>query len=167
MLVYPRENRIGMYALSEGKRGIIETVSLMRQLVEQYKTDPEIRGTALSLVAMCREKDPVGEIEAIFYFVRDCIRYVMDVYAVETVHTPDQVLKIRQGDCDDKSVLLAALLESIGYETAFKVTGYHGPDYEHVYVFVRGYGLAAHLDATEPEPAGWEAPNPTVEMYVQ
>jgi transglutaminase-like putative cysteine protease len=167
MMIFQRDNRVGMYTIADGKRGILETVALMREIVRQYKTDPEVRGIALSLVAQCREKDPVGEVTAIFLFVRDCIRYVGDVYDVETVHTPDQVLKIRQGDCDDKSVLLAALLESIGYETAFKVTGYNGPDYEHVYVFVRGYGLAAHLDPTEPEAAGWEAPNATVEMYVQ
>lgn len=167
MFVFPRSRHIGMYAIADGKRGILQTVRLMRDLVAQYKTDPEIRSVALSLVAMVPEKDPMAEIGAVFRFVRDGIRYTMDVWDVETVHTPDMVLEYGQGDCDDKSVLLAALLESIGYETAFKVTGYDGPDFSHVYVFVRGYGVEMHLDATEPEPAGWEAPGATVAMYVQ
>jgi hypothetical protein len=168
MFIYERPH-ITMHTLAGGKRGILQTVHLMRDLVDQFKTDPEIRGLALSLVKGCREKDAVGEIECIFHFVRDCIRYVMDVYDVETLHTPPMLLEVGQGDCDDKSTLLATLLESIGYETAFKVTGYHGSDFEHVYVFVRSgpAGIALHLDATEPEAAGWEAPNPTVEMYVQ
>lgn len=167
MLCYPRSRFLARFTLADGKRGILQTVKVMRDLVEQYKQDPQIRSTALSLVAMCPEKDPLAEIGAVFRFVRDSIRYTMDIYDVETLHTPDVVLEIGQGDCDDKSVLLASLLESIGYETAFKVTGYNGPDFEHVYVFVRGYGVAAHLDATEPEDMGWEAPGATVSMYVQ
>jgi transglutaminase-like putative cysteine protease len=167
MFHYPRSQYIGMFAIADGERGIMETVFLMRDLVKQYKVDPQIRATALSLVEKQIEKDAAGEINAIFLFVRDCIRYVMDVYDVETVHTPPKILEIGQGDCDDKSVLLACMLESIGYETAFVLAGYHGSDYEHVYVFVRGHDVAMFLDATEPEDAGWEAPNATVKKIVQ
>jgi len=156
-----------MFTLSGGKTGVLQTVSLMRQIVDRFKTDSQIRNLALSLVSFLPPKDETGEINAIFQYVRDDIRYVKDVYDVETIHTPDQIIKLAQGDCDDKSVLLAVLLESIGYQTYFKVTGYHGSDYEHVYVYVSGLGVAMHLDATEPESAGWEAPGATCWMYCE
>ncbi len=50
-------------------------------------------------------------------FVRDNIRYIKDIRDVETVAYPDITLQQGQGDCDDKSVLLASLLESIGHPT--------------------------------------------------
>jgi transglutaminase-like putative cysteine protease len=165
MRIYARPPNANVrFTIADGKRGILETVALMRRLVDQYKLDPEIRSLALSLIGGVREKDALGEIEACFYFVRDCIRYVMDIYDVETLHTPDRLLAIGQGDCDDKATLLASLLESIGYETAFKVVGYNGPDFQHVYLIASGHGVMIPLDPTEPEPAGWEAPDPTVSI---
>lgn len=169
MYQYPRQRHIGMFALSEGTTGILQTAHLMRKLVHEYKSDPEIREKALGLVAHLPPKDSVAEITVIFNYVRDCIRYVGDIYDVETLHTPPEVIRIGQGDCDDKSTLLAALLESIGFQTAFKITAHSGPDYEHVYVFVRGgpQGVAMHLDPTEPYDAGWEPPFILRSMYVE
>ena len=166
MKLYNRPQWSRIINIADGERGILQTVSMMREIVGQYKTDAEVRGQALALVAHLPQKDEYGEIEAVFNFVRDHIRYVKDVYDVETIHTPDKMLEIQQGDCDDKCVLLASLLESIGYQTMFKVTGYDGPDFQHVYVFASGLTCAMHLDPTEPESAGWEAPNPTNFLYV-
>jgi transglutaminase-like putative cysteine protease len=163
------QRKTRLYGIAEGKSGILQTARLMRDIVAHYKLNPVVRDTALSLVAHLPQKDEAGEIAALFYFVRDQVRYVKDIYDVETVHTPDVLLEIMQGDCDDKSVLLASLLESIGYETAFKIVGFNGPDFEHVYVYVyaAGVDVAQHLDATEPEEPGWEAPGATASMYVQ
>lgn len=167
MWLYDRPHKITFHTLSEGPRGTLETASFMRELVNQYKVDPEIRGTAMSLVQALPDKDERSEVDAIFNFVRDGIRYLKDVWDVETLHSPPELLACGQGDCDDKSVLLAALLESIGYETLFKITGYDGPEFQHVYVIVRLNGVSIPLDPTEPEPAGWEAPGATAVMYVQ
>lgn len=170
MILYEkRPFRVDMLRLGEGERGVLETCAVMRALVNEYKVDPEIRALTLSLVGGVPEKDSLAEIEKLFFFVRDSIRYVQDIWDVETLHTPPELLRIGQGDCDDKATLLATMLESIGYETSFKVAGYHGPDFEHVYVFVRSHidGIALHLDPTEPVLPGWEAPNRTVEKYVQ
>lgn len=168
MFTYDRPQSVRMFTLADGNRGILQTVALMRELVRTFKADHEIRSLALSLVEGVPAKDDSEEVERLFLFVRDGIRYVRDIYGVETVHTPPEVLRIGQGDCDDKSVLLASLLESVGYETAFKVAGYNGPDYEHVYVCVRASdGGWVHLDPTEFECAGWEAPGRTAEAYVQ
>ena len=160
---------IGLFTIAEGEAGILQTAQVMRNLVNEYKANPQIRELALSLVRHLPEKDALAEIDALFKYVRDCIRYVGDIYDVETLHTPVELLRVQQGDCDDKSTLLASMLESIGYETAFKLTGYNGREYEHVYVFVRSSiaGVALHLDPTMPEEMGWEAPNATIFKYVQ
>lgn len=155
-----------MMGIASGNQGILQTAYLMRELVDKYKTNPEIRATALELVQHLPQKDERNEIDALFRFVRDDIRYVKDIYDVETLHTPDWMLEIRQGDCDDKSLLLASLLESIGYRTEFKIAGYQGDDFQHVYVWVEGIGISCHLDPTEPERMGWEAPNATNWLYI-
>jgi len=158
--------RIQFYTLAGGEAGIVQTAKMMRELVSAYKVNPEIRGLALSLVSNLPGKDEIAEIDTLFKFVRDRIRYVKDVYNVETLATPVKTLEIGQGDCDDKSTLLAALLESIGYQTMFKLASYSGDMFEHVYVFVCGLGIAIHLDPTEPEPAGYEPPGIRRFLYV-
>jgi hypothetical protein len=152
--------------IADGLPGILETVRVMRSMVDTYKASLPIRGLALSLVEFLPGKDQRGEIEVLFTFVRDKIRYVKDINGIETVSTPDQTLNYGQGDCDDKSVLLACLLESIGYPTVFKITGYSGHEYQHVYVAALLDNELIHMDATENYPMGWEAPNPTVEKYL-
>lgn len=96
-------------------------------------------------------------------FVRDRIRYTRDVRGVETLHTPTQILRQRQGDCDDKSVLIASLLESIGHKTRFVAIGYGG-SFCHVYPEVNIRGQWVPLEATENWPAGKAPPKPSKRM---
>jgi hypothetical protein len=148
--------------IPDGTPGIHATLRAMRQLVRDYRTSVEIRGVALSLLALTPPKDATAEIVALFEFVRDRIRYVGDVLDVETLTTPDKTLALAAGDCDDKAVLLAALLESVGYITRFVVAGYNIPDvFEHVFVqAMLPDGCFISLDPTEDESAGFEPPNP-------
>lgn len=150
----------------DGNPGIFQTADLMRQLVKKYKSHLEIRSLAANLVSFLPGKDELGEIEAIFCFVRDHIRYLKDISGVETLSTPDKTLELRQGDCDDQAVLLAALLESIGYQTGFKLTSYSSGQLEHVYVFVLLNGAMIFADPTEPYDLGVEAPGAIHEWYV-
>lgn len=136
------------------------TLALMSGIVRRYKTHRAVRGAALDLTAELAQKDWPGEVRALFEFVRDRIRYVRDVRGVETVQTPDATLDIGAGDCDDKATLLAALLESIGYQTRFAAVGSRPGRYSHVFVEARervGAPWIA-LDATEPVAAGWRPP---------
>lgn len=153
--------------MADGAVGILYTAQVMREMVRQYKSNLFIRGLALQAVALVRERDELGEIEAVFRYVQNNVRYVKDISGIETLSTPVQTLETAQGDCDDQSTLLAALLESIGYETMFKLTGYHGPDFEHVYVAVLApnHGMI-HLDPTESGDLNNEPPNATCAAYV-
>lgn len=128
----------------------------MAALVRQYRTAPAVREAALSLVRDVPPKDYAGEVRAIFEWVRDHVRYTRDVRDVETVQTPQATLELEQGDCDDKTTLLAALLESVGVRTRLVAVGMVRPgSYSHVYAeaFVRGAWVA--LDATMPHAVGW------------
>lgn len=90
--------------------------------------------------------------------VRDRIRYVRDIRGVETLHTAEQVIRQRAGDCDDKSLLLAALLESIGHETQFEALGPAPGRFCHVLVKWWDVERKAWvpLETTAKVKAGWE-----------
>jgi len=142
--------------LSPGAEGTAQTLRLMRRLAIQYKKAPLIRETALSLVSRLRPKDWTGEIRALFEYTRDHIRYVRDIRGMETVQTPPVTLELEAGDCDDKSTLLASLLESIGHPSRFVAVGYAGPGvYSHVYVEARIGSRWMPLDPTVAQPFGW------------
>lgn len=109
-----------------------KTLQVMCKLVTRFKTDTGVRALAQQLTRDLQGKDYTGEIRVLQNFVRDAIRYVRDVRGVETVQEPPYTLKSGSGDCDDKAVLLASLLESIGFRTRFRAVGLHGEGYSHV-----------------------------------
>jgi transglutaminase-like putative cysteine protease len=151
--------------ISGGLAGVYQTLAAMRKLVNQYKIDPTIRQAATSAIFLTPEKDELSEVAALFSVVRDGCRYTRDINGVETLSTPDKTLIGKIGDCDDQTTLLAALLESVGYPTRFVIAGYHGQDYEHVYLQVWAGDQWINMDATEPYPMGWEAPAATIKAY--
>lgn len=150
-----------LHLIPDGAPGIEATLRIMSALVKQYKKSMAVRGTALQLISNCAQKDWPCEVQALHAFVRDQIRYVNDVTDVETVSTPDILLQDRAGDCDDKSTLLAALLESIGHPTRFIAIGFEPGIYEHVYVETKVGNKWVALETTENVNAGWE-PDPQV-----
>ena len=147
--------------LANGYSGVQQTLRMMRQLVNQGKTNTQIRQAATNTVFLTPEKDEYSEAEALFNYVRDSIRYVKDVNDIETLSTPMMTLEGRIGDCDDQTVLLASLLESIGYPTRFVIEGYTTPgEYEHVYMQALEFGQFISMDPTEQKYMGWSPPNP-------
>lgn len=153
--------------LANGVGGVHQTLAMMRQLVNQCKTNIQIRQAATNTIFLTPEKDEYSEAEAIFNFVRDNIRYVRDVNDVETLSTPMMTLEGRLGDCDDQTVLLASMLESVGYPTRFVVEGYTTPgEYDHVYMQALVYGQFISMDPTEQNYMGWSPPDP-VSQFVE
>lgn len=164
MMLAPTPHLSGFVVpLADGKTGVYQTLGTMRQLVKKYRVDPTIRQAATSIIFLTPEKDEYSEAEALFCMVRDCIRYVRDICDVETLSTPMITLAGKLGDCDDQTVLLASLLESVGYPTRFVIAGYvTGNDYEHVYLQALVCNQWIAMDATEQNAMGWEPPDPTV-----
>lgn len=143
-----------------GLAGVMHTLRAMRSLVDAGRVMPIIRQQAVALTAYLPQKDYISEIRAIFDYVCDEIRYVRDVFGVETLHSPDVILRLKSGDCDDKSVLLASMLESIGHRCVFVSCGPAPDKMVHVYVRAWCRGKWIDCDATEPHPLGWRPKMP-------
>lgn len=152
-------------SIPDGPQGAHATVSAMRALTTEWRTDPRIINAARSIVFNEPAKNDFAEARAIFRFVQQRIRYVRDVLNVETLATPLATLETRSGDCDDHATLLATLLEAIGFETRFVLASYLNPEsFEHVYlaVLICCGELCewVYADSTERNPFGWQAEDP-------
>ena len=118
-----------------------------------------IRNTAAELVRHLPQKDWLNEIKIVHEFVRDNIRYVRDIVGRETVQTPENTLRFGYGDCDDKALLTAALLEAIGHPARFIAVGRRPGDFEHVLVQTKIRDKWVSVETTEPVPLGWHPPS--------
>jgi transglutaminase-like putative cysteine protease len=139
-------------SIPNGAQGVRATLREMSRIVKAYKSNPQIRELAVNLTANLPPKNWRAEVNAIFCFVRDYIRYVKDIQGVETLHTPDNLLRLRSGDCDDKSILSATLLASIGHPTRFIACGFLGDgSYSHVFTQTKIAGKWVTLECTMGE----------------
>jgi len=147
--------------VAEGPLGTLQTLKLMRTIIRQYKANPAVIQLARSLVANLPPKNYSAEVGAVFQLVRDQIRYTLDPNGVEQLQTPDVTLQYGTGDCDDKVILLASLLESLGHPTrsiAIKQQG-DTDEYSHVYVETKIGAYWYPLESTEDVAAGWAPPS--------
>ena len=160
MMLAPQPQLSGqVVTIQNGYPGIKQTIRAMRDLVNQYKTNLDIRQTATQAVFLTPQKDDYAEIEAVFHLVQQGIRYCKDIHQVETLSSPTMTLAQRLGDCDDQATLLATLLEAVGYPTRFVIAAYQQPGmYEHVYIQVYCHGQWIDLDPTEQHGIGWSPP---------
>ena len=152
--------------ISDGARGTLETLKLMRAVTRQGKKSLIIRQVATRLIEDLGQKNYSGEMERIHAFVRDRIRYAKDIRGIETIQTPEEVLKSGQGDCDDKSILVATLLESIGHPTRFVAMGFKNGQYCHVYVETKIGEKWVGVETTEPVAFGWTPNGVTSRMVI-
>lgn len=131
----------------------------MAELATAGAENIRVRNLAVDLTNRLPQKDFRGEACVLLEYVRDRIRYVRDIRDVETLHTVDAILDIGAGDCDDKAILLAALLLSIGHSPQFIAVAFQPDKYSHVWVrdFIRGKWI--DLEATEPIECGNRIPH--------
>ena len=132
----------------------------MRQLVRQWKRNLALRTLTLEVIeGVPGRKNFVAQIKRVQDYVRNHIAFVKDINGIETVHTPEQTIKNRAGDCDDQSVLVAAMLESIGHPTRFVAvsTRPFGP-YVHVFVETKVGAKWLSVETTEDWPIGYLPP---------
>lgn len=152
---------ITLTEIPSGRAGISATLRAMRDVTRDARTDYNIIQTADQITGGVPNKDWRGEAEVLLGWVRNNIRYSLDPVDVELVHTPVQTLVRRQGDCDDMSVLLGALLRAKGHPVAFKAVGFEPGLLSHVYVITLIGERWLGADATESHALGWEPPDIT------
>lgn len=73
----------------------------------------------------CLTSDEICYAKALFYFVRDNIKYIKDPVAIEHIESPMEVLITGATDCDGMAVLLSSLLTSIGIENRYVLIDNH------------------------------------------
>ena len=157
--------------LFPGDLGITQTVNAMSYAVKFSVTnDKRVRQRAERIVASCVERSEQCEISKIFSYVLSHYRYLADPAFLERVKSPEVIdaeismMGAFQGDCDDVSVYLAALLMSIGYRVRLVVIAVpgRGDDFKHIFpqVYMRSKGGWLTMEATaRKQPLGWEPPS--------
>jgi len=100
------------------------------------------------------------EVLRVFKWVKSAIAYKQDPRDYDYYAAAGRTINARGGDCDDHTILICAMLSSIGYITGAKVVAGDGKSW-HIYALVGlpranpTYVLA--LDTTQPGSfVGWE-----------
>jgi len=101
---------------------------------------------------------PLSMIGALRGWLGQVLEFQADPYGSEAVRTVPEMLREAQhtgkvvGDCDDASVLSAALAMSVGLPARFVVLGWSGPDgpFGHVYTEARAPDGWVEFDVTRP-----------------
>lgn len=161
------ERRLPLQAVTvqipDGDAGTIATIAAMRTLIEEGKKDPTVYELARDILrrARIRAFDFAGEARAIYNAVRRNMRFTRDIRGKETLHTARELVRLRMGDCDDFTVLMCSLLESVGLGTQIKTVANNERDpdtFTHVFpeVFINGRWVA--VDAARRQPAFGKAP---------
>lgn len=129
--------------LPRGDEGVSRTIRLIRDLMDSGVTDPVVNEAAINILrnAGVQNFDREGKLRALYEYVSwPNFLYVEDPVGPfgpkETVRTVRTLLRVRAGDCDDYTLLLASLAGSIGIATR-AVTVAADPsapdDFSHIY----------------------------------
>jgi hypothetical protein len=116
---------------------VTQTVKAMGQLANSGKKDPDIVDLVSRICQDLAQGDYSSEVLAIYYWVCQNIRYIRDPDDVELLKTPRKILQTKSGDCDDMSILLAAMCMTAGNPVDFCLAGFSPGALSHVYCAVR------------------------------
>lgn len=137
--------------------GIDGVLQAATDLVTKYTGDERIRSQALKITRSVRRHAETGQpdlrnvdaiADVIYKWMVRNINYVRDPWDVERIQSPDVTLRQRTGDCDDHAILSAALLQSLGIQTGFRIVSRSGRDYDHIYTVYRSPGGWKSFDTT-------------------
>lgn len=127
-------------------RDLDEKLRYMRRLITLGREHPDVRQRAVEVVkaANVQPKDRKGQSIAIGEWVQQNVYYVLEF--PERLAHAERTLEDLAGDCDDTTILIGAMLESIGIP-AVQVVMKVGGQWSHVFPAARLRGLLP-LDST-------------------
>ncbi len=106
---------------------------------EKYSTrfnTSSVRDDAVSSAIMYENPNSIPtRLFAVYQAIGDRIHYISDPVQDDYIANPEETWDIQGGDCDDISILMASMFESIGLD-AYMVEVYN-ESYGHVFVIVR------------------------------
>ncbi|MGE3854458.1 MAG: transglutaminase domain-containing protein [Planctomycetota bacterium] len=138
------------------------------RLIREGSHHPHVVETARRIVSNVPDKDDVGEIRAVWDWLRENVRYVRDPIGMEVMQTahrmlsptellPDEIAKrlpppSKAGDCDEMGAVLAgALLRAIGYTVRIALWAKPRGAWQHIFTL-----------AYAPQHKGWLPVDPTM-----
>lgn len=137
-----------------------EQLRYLRRVVTEARMKPQIRAKAMSIIqnAGCPSRDKKCQAIAIGQWVQDNVYYVHEL--PERFQTPEETLRTLSGDCDDSTVLIACLLETIGIQSQL-VCMKIGMNWSHIFpvAIMEPSRKWLPLDSTMSTPIS-EVPNP-------
>lgn len=132
-----------------GDAGIAQTVGVMRGAIVDSARHPQVKALAAGIVQGYDPRDRAGIARAIREYTRDRFDFVSDTVGTEELYAPHiHVDRIRRtgrtfGDCDDLSMLQAALLHAVGIPAKLATSGV-GPLAARTNSFNHVFALAAY-----------------------
>jgi hypothetical protein len=164
-------------SIAGGDQGTLDTLALMRELVDKGTHTPLVVDAARSLATRAAApRDEYGQAIAIREWLKRVWRFVDDPFNGELLRSPDVMLReyfasnAVMGDCDEAAILGATLGKSIGLGACFTVYAFDPRDggnggYSHVFAtLLTSDGRSVNLDVTKP--AG-SVPAPSRELTVE
>lgn len=160
----------GLVARRYSVRTMDDRIKHIIASIQKGKRDPLIREFAVKAVSQkcgqdwcIPEKNYWGEVQEVFQSVRGAVRYVHDIYNVDTFQAARRTVDFHGGDCDDYVITLGSLLQSIGYPIILRIVQPKTEnDFSHILLLA---GLPpvnptqwVALDASTNKPAGWHPP---------
>jgi Transglutaminase-like superfamily len=145
----------------DGDPGVTQTIRQMRRLIQLGKKDPTVHELAARILrrANAPAYDWQAEARAIFEAVQRNLRFTRDVNGHETLHAAPDIIRLGIADCDDFTILICSLMETIGADTRIVTIATH-PDGEfcHVYPEAEINGRWVAMDAARQFPAFGKSP---------
>ena len=156
----PEHPRVDRRRIPTGLAGTKRTAAHVGRLIREGSGDFYVRQKAIDILLArgVPPKDYLGEIAALFQWVQRHVRYTRDPFRIEVLHSARRMLELRAGDCDDMTIVLGALVKSVGHPVRIVLTGPdpRRPDlFSHIYLEARHHDQWIPLDATMPYPMGW------------
>ena len=117
--------------------GDLDRQKVLADLVVKYSAHPQIRELAAKLVRNCPDYNSRCELERIYNFVKNNIRYTEDVAYIDSYHSPLKILELGIADCDDFTILIDSLLAAIGWTVGARIISTEkNKPYHHIYSIV-------------------------------
>jgi transglutaminase superfamily protein len=113
-----------------------DRVDILRQQVFNVRgglRDPIMRRLGLLATRQCRARADSCELEAIYWFTANNVRYTGDIAGKDTYQTALRTLQYGGGDCDDHGILNAVLAMENGFTCHWRITSNTGGSWDHIY----------------------------------
>jgi hypothetical protein len=155
-------NAVESFHMAGGDAGTAQTIAQIRRLVARGKKSIEINRLAIAIVWQTPQFSETPKAQAIFDWVQQNTRFIPMIVNAQTLRTPEEILRVRAGDCANlNAVLIPSLLGTIGIRSRLVTIAGDPEDpdeFTHVYAEAFVDGEWVPMDVARPGAAFGRAP---------